>query len=172
MKNSHTSSLSRDAKERRRLKAGELFKAGMRQADVARKLKVTPAAVHGWYHTWKEQGVRGLKSKGPAGFSSSFTEKDKKKLKRAILGGARKFGYDTDLWTLDRISAAMRQVAKKSFSTAWTWHIVTGLGFTPQKPEAKSKERNEDAIRTWTQRTFPRLKKMGAKTRISTGFSG
>ena len=172
MKNHHISSLSREAKERRRMKAGVLFKKDVTQAEVARCLRVTPAAVNGWYHIGKQQGMRGLKSKGQTGFPSQMTESDRKKLKQAIVKGARKFGYNTDLWTLERIRAVMRQVTGKSFGHTWTWQIVLSLGFTNQKPERRSKERNEHAIREWRERTFPRLKKMGAHTRISAGISG
>lgn len=162
MKNNHSSSVSREAKERRRLKAGGMFKVGISQAEVARKLRVSPAAACLWYNAWKEEGIRGLKSKGHPGFVSELTESDRKKVRQAILRGARKFGYDTDLWTLERISAVMQRVTGKSFGTTWTWQIVLSLGFTNQKPEARSKERDEDAIQTWGRTTFPRLKKMGA----------
>jgi len=172
MKNSYTTSLSREAKERRRLTAGRMFKAGMQQAEVARRLRVTPAAVNGWYHDWKRDGMRGLQSKGQTGFPSRLTDADRKKLTRAIIQGATKFGYDTDLWTLERIGTVMRRVTQKSFGTTWTWHMVTQLGFTCQKPERKSKERDEQAIQRWRRTTFPRFKKMGAETPISAGVSG
>jgi transposase len=163
MRNNHSFSVSREAKEGRRLKAGEMFKGGMSQAEVARKLRVSPASVHGWYHAWKEEGMRGLKSKGHPGFVSEFTEADGKRIREAILKGARKYGYNTDLWTVERIGAVMKRVTGKSFGTTWTWHIVTQLGFTNQKPERRSKERDEEAIQTWKRNTFPWLKKMGAK---------
>lgn len=172
MNTKYLSSLSREAKEKRRRKAGHLFQKGISQAEVARRLRVTPAAVHGWYHTWKDQGMRGLKSKGATGFSSVFTQKDRKKLKTAILKGARAFGYDTDLWTLERIGTVMKRVTGKSFGTTWIWQIVLSLGFTSQKPERRSRERDEEAIREWEKHTFPRLKKMGAKTWIFAGVSG
>lgn len=172
MKNDHTSSLSREAKERRRLKAGQMFQKGITQAEIARRLRVTPAAANLWYHRWKKKGMRGLKSKGQTGFSSQLTEGDRRKLKKAILQGATRFGYETDMWTLKRMSAVMKRVTKKSFGTTWTWHIVTRLGFTCQKPERRSKERNEEEIRRWREITFPRLKKMGAQTPIYAGFSG
>ena len=136
----------------------------MSQADVARTVRVTPAAVHGWYHAWNADGMRGLRSRGHTGFPSSFTDHDRTKLKKAIIGGARKFGYATDLWTLERIAAVMKRATRKSFCTAWTWHIITELGFSPQKPARLSKERDEDAIGNWKQHLFPRLKKMGAET--------
>lgn len=172
MKNYHTSSLSREAKERRRLKAGQMFKKGIIQAEVARRLLVTPAAVNLWHHRWKKKGMHGLKSKGQTGFPSQMTEDDRLKLKKAILNGATKFGYETDMWTLERISAVIKRITKKSFGITWTWHIVTMLGFTCQKPERRSKERNEEAIRRWREITFPRLKKMGSQTPIYAGFSG
>lgn len=172
MKTSHISSESREARERRRFKAAKLFQQGIHQAEVARRLSVTSAAVHGWYHVWKKSGISGLRSKGHPGFSSQLTETDRTKLKTAILKGAKKFGYNTDLWTLERIGAVMKRVTGKSFGHTWTWQIILSLGFTNQKPERRSKERDEKAIRAWKERTFPRLKKMGAKTCVFTGVSG
>lgn len=144
------------------MRAGAMFAAGKRQAEVARKLRVTPAAVSLWHQAWEAEGMKGLKSKGHPGFVSEFTEADGKKVRAALLKGARKYGYATDLWTLERIADVMKKVTGKSFGTTWTWHIVLSLGFTNQKPERRSKERDEMAIETWQRSTFPRLKKMGA----------
>ena len=33
------------------------------------------------------------------------------------------------------------------------------LGFSPQKPEKRAIERNEDAVRSWKRSTWPALKK-------------
>ena len=49
MKNKHIASLSREQREKIRLKAGKLFKKGIHQAEIARKLGVTPAAVNYWH---------------------------------------------------------------------------------------------------------------------------
>lgn len=164
MNTSHTPSESRESKEERRFKAAQLFKKGVHQAEVARRLGVTPAAVHGWYHTWQTEGTKGLRSKGRPGFPSRLTEQDRRKCRSAIFKGARKFGFDTDLWTLERIRTAMRRTTGKSFGVTRTWQIVLSLGFTNQKPEKRSRERDERAIQYWRARTFPRLKKMGAGT--------
>ena len=172
MNTSHMPSESRESREKRRFNAAKLFKNGIHQAEVARRLGVTPAAVHGWYHVWRKQGMRGLRSKGRPGFASALTEVDRRKVRRAVVQGARKFGYDTDLWTLERIGAVMKRITGKSFGHTWTWQIVLSLGFTPQRPERRSKERNEKVIQGWKTHTFPRLKKMGAKTPIFTGVSG
>ena len=172
MNTSHIPSESREAKEKRRFKASKLFERGIRQAEVARRLGVTPAAVHGWFHVWKRQGIRGLRSKGPPGFPSRLTEQDRRTCRVAILKGARKFGYDTDLWTLERIRTVMKRVTGKSLGITRIWQIVLSLGFTNQKPERRSTERDEEAIQHWKEHTFPRLKKMGSETPILAGISG
>ena len=169
MKYTHISSLTREQKEKVRLRAGKLFKKGVSQADVARKLKVTHPAVSYWYASWKKKGTKGLKSKGHSGFTSKLTEKKKGVFKQAILKGPLAYGYETNLWTLPRLSAVMKKVTKVKFSEVWTWHIVRDLGFTPQKPQVKAKQRNEKAIREWKWKTLPNLKKMGWKTRIPLG---
>jgi transposase len=46
---------------------------------------------------------------------------------------------------------------------------VRSLGFTPQKPEVKPKERNEQSIAEWKTRTLPGHKKMGGQTWVLSG---
>lgn len=167
----HKFSLSRKTLECRRLKAGTLFKNGETQAEVARLLGVTPAAANQWHRAWQKCGTDGLKSKGSPGPSATLTPAKAAKIKAAILEGPRAFGYGTDLWTLERIGAVMQRVARLSFSLAWTWHIVATLGFSCQKPQTRNKERDEQAITRWKQRTFPALKKMGSNARIPLGIS-
>lgn len=166
----HTYSLSRKKREKIRLKAAKLFKEGQSQADIARKFKVTPAAVSYWHEAWKEQGIKGLESKGHPGFESTLTEENKILFKKAIIKGPEAYGYQTNLWTLSRLSAVMKKVTKVKFSEVWTWKIVRSLGFTCQKPEIKAKQRNEKAIKDWREKRLPSLKKMGSKTWISSGL--
>lgn len=164
--------LSRKDKEKRRLKAAKMFEKGLVQTKIARKLKVTPAAVNQWHKAWKKKGEEALRSKGHPGFSSELTEDNRKKLKKILLRGPVRYGYPTELWTLSRIAEVIRKEFKITFTEAWVWHILHDLGFTVQKPQVKAKERNEKAISAWKETELPRLKKMGPKTRFSPGFRG
>jgi len=157
----HTSSLSRDKREQRRLSAAELFKKNTPQAEIARKLRVTSAAVSLWHKAWDKGGRKASKSKGQTGFPSKLTSKDRKAFKRAILKGPLEYGYETNFWTLSRLSAVMKKVTGIKFSDVWTWHIVRELGFTPQKPQVRATKRDEAAIRVWKEKRLPGLKKMG-----------
>lgn len=153
--------MSRKDKERRRLKAGKMFKKGVSQAEIARKLKVTPTAVNQWHKAWDENGTEALKSAGSPGPESDLTPEKRKAFRNAILKGPQAFGYETDLWTLPRLRAVMKKVNRIDFSEVWIWHIVRDLGFTPQKPQVKARQRNEEAINRWKAKTLPDLKKMG-----------
>jgi putative transposase len=163
MKNKHIASLSREQREQRRLLAAKLFKKNIPQAEIARKLRVTPAAVNYWHIAWEKNGIKGLKSKGPTGFPSKLTPQKRVSFKEAVLKGPKAYGYETNLWTLERLSAVMKKSVGIKFGHNHTWEIVRELGFTPQKPQLKAKERNEQAITEWKKKRLPGLKKMGSK---------
>jgi transposase len=158
----HTSSLSRDDRERRRAKAAVLFKKGVSHAEISRHLSVTPAAVTQWRRAYAHGGRKALLSKGPSGFPSKITPEKRARFKREILKGPLSHGYPTNLWTLPRLGALLTKIVRVKFSDAWVWNIVRELGFTPQKPQVKAAERDEQAIRGWRTATLPKLKKMGA----------
>jgi transposase len=170
MKNKHISSLVRKKKERIRIKAAKLFEKNIVQAEVARKFKVTPAAVNYWHKAWKKQSIKGLKSKGRPGFESKLTDEKRILFKKAVLKGPLAFGYQTNLWTLSRLASVMKKVTKVKFSGVWTWNIVRSLGFTCQKPQVKAKQQDKQAIKEWGEKRLPDLKKMGDKTWILSGL--
>lgn len=43
------------------------------------------------------------------------------------------------------------------------WRILGGLGFSPQKPDKRAIERDDDAVRRWKRGTWPALKKGPAR---------
>jgi len=47
---------------------------------------------------------------------------------------------------LPKLTKVLKKVSGFTCSEVWVWHIVRTLGFTPQKPEVKAKERDEQAI--------------------------
>jgi len=147
--------------EARRLKAGKLFDKGTSQYAVAKHFRVSTAAANQWHKAWKKKGEDGLLSKGNPGFVSVYTIEKKRELKHMILEGPKKHGYDTDFWTVERIASVARLTLGVKLKMTQTWRTIISIGFSCQKPERRSKERNEKAIKDWKLHTFPRLKKMG-----------
>jgi len=45
------------------------------------------------------------------------------------------------------------------YSQTGCWELLRSLGFSPQKPEKRATQRNEEAILAWKRKTWPALKK-------------
>lgn len=152
----HIPSHSREERERRRVRAATLFKKGVSHAEISRRLGVSPAAVTQWRHAYARGGKKALLSKGHPGFPSKVTPDKRARVKAEILRGPLAHGYPTNLWTLPRLGAVLRKIVRVQFSDAWVWNIVRDLGFTPQKPQVKAKQRDEQAIAGWRTATLPK----------------
>lgn len=145
--------------ERRRLKAIKLHKKGLTQYQIAKQLQVSFEAVSNWVELYKKQGFKGLKTLGKPGPKPRLDESEKRKIRQAILQGPKVHGFATDLWTLERIARLIKQLTKVSYHPGHVWKILLSLGFTCQKPQTKSIERNERNIENWKRRVWPALKK-------------
>ena len=78
----------RDRLEARRLRAAELFAAGVHQAEVARQLEVSAQAVSVWHARWKAGGPEALYSRGPSGPAPRLSDQQLAQVERVLLEGA------------------------------------------------------------------------------------
>lgn len=158
---SPSSHLSTRGLEERRRSAAKLFQKGYSQAEVARQYGVSREAARKWYDTWKKKGMKGLAALKKSGRPSKLTEAKKKRVKQALLKGPRSFGYHTDIWTLERITAVIKRVARVPYHPGHVWRILLSMGWSSQKPETRARERDEKAIKYWREVTWPRIQKRG-----------
>jgi transposase len=82
----------RDRLEARRLRAAELFAAGVRQAEVARQLEVSPQAVSVWHARWQSGETEGLRSRGPSGPTPRLSDGQLRRVEQALLDGPPPMG--------------------------------------------------------------------------------
>jgi len=145
--------------EGRRLKAMKLLGEGFGPGEIARQLAVDRRSVHRWLAAYHNHGVEGLAPVPASGRPSKLTPRDRKKLIEMLLEGATAFGYPTDLWTGPRIVDLIRRRFRVSYHANHMSRLLRSLGFSPQKPERRARERNETAIRDWVRNEWPRVKK-------------
>jgi len=151
-----------EALEKRRLEAALLFKKGVKQAEVARRLKARRQSVGRWYKAWEQGGAKALKSAGRAGRKPRITEVQITRIEKELLKGPRYHGYSTELWTLPRIAKLIQKVTGERYNSGHVWRILRRMGWSCQRPVAKAKERNEAAIQSWRKEEWPRIKKKPA----------
>ena len=150
--------------EKRRKDAARMFKAGTRQAEVARVLGVSRQSVSRWYKDWENAGTKGLKAAGRAGRKPRITPTDLKKIDTALRKGARENGFTTDLWTLRRVAKVIEKITGVRYHQGHVWRILREtMGWSLQRPVKKAKERNEEAVKGWISETWPELKKKSEK---------
>jgi transposase len=146
--------------EKRRKQAARMFKAGTKQAEVARVLGVSRQSVSRWYREWERSGVKALKAAGRAGRKPKIDTGDLKRIDMALRKGARANGFNTDLWTLRRVAKVIGEITGVHYHQGHVWKILrNSMGWSLQRPAKKAKERNEEAVKVWVDEKWPELKK-------------
>lgn len=161
----HPAGMRRDfqALERRRLEAAKLLAQGLSEAEVARRVGAHRQSVNRWARALAEGGKRALKHPGRAGRKPRLDAKGLKRIERALKRGPQAFGYETDLWTTERIRALIEQETGVRYHPGHVWKILRKLDWSCQRPTGRAKERDEKAIAHWKKVRWPEVKKTPRK---------
>lgn len=150
------------ALEKRRLEAVRLLDHGLSQAEVARRVGVVRQSVSRWAGQVQQQGRAALKHGGRAGRKPLLSESDRRRLGKLLLRGPEALGYQTPLWTCPRVAHLIEQQFGVRYHEGHVWKVLIGLGWSPQRPTGRARERDEQRIRVWRKKTWPAIKKKPA----------
>jgi transposase len=90
----------RESLQARRLRAAELFAAGLRQAEAARQLRVSRQSVQSWHARWAHGGAEALRSRGPTGPTPRLSDRQLGQVEHFLLQGATANGFVGELMLL------------------------------------------------------------------------
>ena len=147
------------ALEKRRFEAIGLLEKGLSQAETARWVKVVRQTVGRWARQYRQEGRASLKRAGRAGRKPLLSEPDRQRLAQLLLRGPEALGYETPLWTCPRVGHLIEQEFGIRYHEGHVWKVLVGLGWSPQRPTGRARERNEERIRIWKKKTWPAIKK-------------
>ena len=147
-----------DALEQRRREGMRLLGQRVAQAEVARRLGVSPAAVCKWEARRKAR-PGGAWKRRPQGKPPKLTARHKEQLCQALKKGAQAHGFLNELWTLPRIATVLEATCGVRLHPGHLWRVLGTLGWSVQKPERRALQRDEAAILDWKKRRWPALKK-------------
>lgn len=145
--------------EDRRLHAVSLLEKGLPPVEIARKLKVDRRSVRRWKASYLKAGKDAIKAKPAPGRPPKMDSRQRRKLERRLLKGARSSGYPTDLWTCPRIAKLIRREFGVEYHIGHIGKLLRSMGWSPQKPERQARERDDEAVQRWLQTDWPRIKK-------------
>ena len=150
-------------KEERRKRAWVLFQADWKQKDIAEALGVTRGAVSQWIKAGKEGGEAALKARKSPGCPRRLSAEERQRIPGLLERGAESFGFQGNLWTCPRVAKVIKREFGVGYNPAHVSRILKELGWTPQKPIRRAKQRKETEIQRWKTERWPELQKKPQK---------
>lgn len=158
--------LTLEQKEERRRQGGRLLKAGkLSQAEIARQLGVSRAAVSQWAKRQANGGARALGRRKPKGRQPKLTAEQQRTLLKYLRAGAQAAGFQTARWTMGRVQRLIREKFGVTYHVHYMPRLLDKLEWSLQQPLARAQEQEEELIRAWLARDWPRIKKSAAARR-------
>uniref|UniRef100_A0AAU3HRX5 Winged helix-turn-helix domain-containing protein n=1 Tax=Streptomyces sp. NBC_01393 TaxID=2903851 RepID=A0AAU3HRX5_9ACTN len=146
----------RAARERIRMEAGHRFERGGRTSDIAKDLRVSVRSVEQWRRNWREGGLEGLRSKGPAKLPKLSDERFAL-LEEELARGPAVHGWEDQRWTLERVRVLIGRRFQVGCSIAGVWRLLHRHGRSWQCPALRALERDEHAVELWKKDVWPQV---------------
>jgi transposase len=160
-----------EALEKRRFQALKLLQQGYNQSEVARRVKVCSQTVSRWSRTVAKRGEKALSATGRAGRKPQLDDKQRGKLIARLIEGPERLGYETPLWTCNRVARLIQEEFGIRYHSGHVWKLLRQLNWSPQRPAGRALERNEETISYWKRKTWPSIKKKPQKKGVRSSLS-
>jgi transposase len=138
-----------------RKRAVQAVQDGQSPSVVAKVLGVHRVTVQRWLRQARTPG--GLDAK-PVVRAPLLADDRLPELEALLLQGASAHGWPNDLWTAARVAALIKRHFGIDHHPEHVRKVLKRrLGWSSQKPQVKAKEKNDEGIRLWLERDFPRI---------------
>jgi transposase len=150
---------SADLLEDRRRRALALLDDGLSLNEVGRQIGCNPSSVMRWRDARRHGGLDALQVRFSPGRPLKLVVAERKRLVRLLLKGPMAQDYRTNLWTTARIAEMVEREFGVRYHRDHIGRLMHSLGWSPQKPERRTLERNETEINYWKEKDCPDFKR-------------
>jgi transposase len=135
----------------------ELVRQGEQPTKVARFLGANRSSVYRWQQA-AAHGDDALAARPHPHRPPRLTDAQLKRLEALLCQGAQAHGWPNALWTTARVAEVIYRKFRIRFHHDHVGRFLhRRLGWSPQKPERRARERDEAAILDWQSQQFPRI---------------
>ena len=138
---------------------------GMPKSVVAVAYGVDRKTISRWVTRFEQGGGDALYRQVGSGRPRKLEELTEEELLRVVLAGAMTFGFETDLWTVGRLSHVITDEFQIQVSKNTIWRRLRDAGLTYQKPEREYYEIDEAARKKWLRYEVPKIRRAVKKYR-------
>ena len=150
---------SADLLEDRRRHALALLDDGLSLNEVGRQIGCNPSSVMRWRDARRHGGLDALQVRFSPGRPLKLVVAERKRLVPLLLKGPMAQDYRTNLWTTARIAEMVEREFGVRYHRDHIGRLMHSLGWSPQKPERRTLERNETEINYWKEKDCPDFKR-------------
>ncbi len=158
--------LTREQMAERRAEGVKQLQTGeMSQAQLARYLGVSEAAVSQWKRKLEQAGPDALQPRTASGRPKKLDAEARQVLVKKLEAGAMAAGFPTEQWTQARVKQVIEHEFGVCYHRDYISRLLHDLGWSVQKPDPRAIERDEELIQAWLKKDWPRIKKSAAARR-------
>ena len=150
-----------------RVRAVELVLGGWKPSAVAEVLGCSTRSVQLWVNKSDNGRCKSALKTGKApGATPKLDQRQKQQLVELLGNGPEAAGFAGQLWTCPRIAELIRREFGVTYHVKYLPTLLRSLGWSPQKPQKRAVERDEQAIVTWIDSDWRRIKKSPADSEL------
>lgn len=127
-----------------------LHEEGRSQESIANLTECSQSWVSKVIQRHRQHGAAGLKIKGKApGNVPRLSKAQLETLRGLLVEGALWHGFETDNWSRERIARLIKDKFEVTYHVSHMSKLMRQIGFTLQKPHAKSYRKDEQSVAEW-----------------------
>jgi len=141
----------------------EMLSKSVPKAEIARTLDVDYKTAYNWEQRMWSEGPDAWRDKEHPGPKRKLARAQRRRLVKILLKGAKRYGFETELWTLKRVAQVIKREFNVTYNVTYVWCVLRDLGFSAQVPLKQALERDEDCIKEWVEERWPKILKDAEK---------
>jgi transposase len=109
--------------------------------------------------------MKALETHPPQGMTPRLSAEQKEQIPELLAKGAEAYGYRGDVWTASRVAEVIAKTFGVRYHRDHVGRLLREAGWSRQKPVERASQRNEEALKNWSDERWPDIKKKPKKKR-------
>ena len=155
-----------------RIRAVKQVQSGVSPEDITRSLGLSSPTIYNWLASYREGGMQALKAKKIPGRPPRINGKMMKWIYDTIVQKSPlQFRFEFALWTREMIGEVIFKKYKIRLGLSSVSRLLKQLGLSCQRPIFKAWQQNEQQVKNWLKKIFPKIKERARRERADIFFA-